>query len=57
VTDASGQVIAELEAAWPETKLGIAIKVQITLPGWEIITMLAALEKFKTNPFQKGGRR
>lgn len=57
VTDASGQVIAELEAAWPETKLGIAIKEQITLPGWEIITMLAALEKFKTNPFKKGGRR
>ena len=46
LTTVAGQVIAELELAWPHRKFGICIGEPIEHAGWHILGLKQALDFF-----------
>lgn len=48
LANTNGEVIVELELAWPELKIGVYLQDSIQLDGWNLMNMQAALTYFGT---------
>ncbi len=47
ITNGLGEVLAEIELAWPTTKLGVHISDTELIEGWEILSLNDALKRFR----------